>query len=456
MWSGATLPTAHRRISVSNHRIAQNHRRGVAVLIIVALVGTGCDGEQDGLSNSDSSPEAPSGVPMVTATASSPDTSTAVVAPTTPVGTAPSTSTSGASTVDACPGGGMPAVGALDLASGDVRWSMCSEVEAYRTLLGATDDAVYVQEVDADGNAQVLAIDAARSTEMWRAPVAQVYARPPGPFAGGDVVVVELADQTASAVVGLTAGTGEQRWRFGSAEAQAAPAPATFPPMPSPVERLSPIAHTETVVVIVDGSGGLRGLDRLTGEQVWAGRRPLNSFLGTVALADEVVAIASQPATVGIDVTDGSMKWEGDLVQNPSAAEGVIVGGPPTGMGDIRALDASTGETFWSHPGRESYGGIWALGDGAAYVLDDTGIVAYDLRSGTERWRRNTNIRGEPQTVTGSSLLLLWEGRIGALSTRDGSTIWELTEPFHSPLMDNLRTTDSTVYVAINSLPWRD
>lgn len=349
----------------------------------------------------------------------------------------------------------MPAVGALDLASGDVRWSLCSEVEAWRNLLGATDDAVYLQELDAEGNAQVLAIDTATSTELWQTPVVQGYARPPGPFAGGGVVVVELADKTGGAVVGLTARSGEERWRFGSAEAEGAPTPSTWP-MPSPVQRLSPIAHTETLVVVGDGSGGLRGLDRLTGEQVWAGTRPLNLFNGSVALAEDIVAIASDPATVGIDVTDGSVMWEGDLVQNPSAAQGVIVGGPPSGRGDIRALDALTGRTLWSHPGRESYGGIWALGDGGAYVLDDTGIVAYDLRTGAERWRRADDVRGEPQTVSGSSLLLLWEGRIGGLSTRDGSTIWDQTQPFQSPLMDNLRTTNSTVYVAVNSLPWTD
>ena len=77
------------------------------------------------------------------------------------------------------------------------------------------------------------------------------------------------------------------------------------------------------------------------------------------------------------------------------------------------------------------------------------------MTSSTERWRV-TSPQGEPQLISGTSLVLLWEGEVAVLSTTDGATTWSATEPFGSPLMNSVGTNGDAVFVAINSRPWTD
>ena len=84
------------------------------------------------------------------------------------------------------------------------------------------------------------------------------------------------------------------------------------------------------------------------------------------------------------------------------------------------------------------------------------GLVAYELSSGDQRWRAAQTAYIEPQLISGTSLVGLWEGEIAVASTTDGATIWSATEPFRSPLMNSVGSNGETVFVAINSLPWRD
>ena len=177
------------------------------------------------------------------------------------------------------------------------------------------------------------------------------------------------------------------------------------------------------------------------------------------AVLGEVVVVPTGATVTAIDMRTGATLWQAPQLDHLAAADGVVVG--MRGAGPARlvaAIDAASGQELWTAPGRESYGGLLAVGDSVIVVLDpgSPGLVAYELSSGTERWRKPQPIHGEPQLISGSSLVLLWEGELAVASTTDGATIWSATQPFRSPLMNSVGTNGDSVFVAINSLPWGD
>ena len=155
------------------------------------------------------------------------------------------------------------------------------------------------------------------------------------------------------------------------------------------------------------------------------------------------------------------MLWTAPQLNHPVASDEVIVGTEPkeSGNGILRAVDATTGQMLWSAPGNESYGDLLAIGDGVVVaILGEAQLefVAYDLVTGAQRWRVPRATSDEPQLVSGNSLVTLWDSELGAYSTTDGSRIWGLTQPLRSPLMSSVGTNETSVFVAVNSLPWGD
>jgi outer membrane protein assembly factor BamB len=98
------------------------------------------------------------------------------------------------------------------------------------------------------------------------------------------------------------------------------------------------------------------------------------------------------------------------------------------------------------------------VGDGAVIALNPSGseVVAYEVTSGAERWRANPVARVQPQLISGTTLIGLWEGEVAAFSTSDGTILWSATQPFGSPFMNSVGSDNDLVFVAINSLPWGD
>ena len=210
--------------------------------------------------------------------------------------------------------------------------------------------------------------------------------------------------------------------------------------------------------------GGVFGIDRATGAELWSNPETYEGDPGSggaAAITDGVVAVPSGNSVTGIDLATGETLWTGTALTTPVASDGVVVGGtrtsgPPI---EIGAISAGDGTTAWTASGSASYGGILAIGDGVTAVLDQGDLVAYELASGTERWRVDpsemTN-RAEPQLIVDTSLVLLWEAVLEARSTSDGATLWSSTQPLNSPWMNSVGVNQSTVYVAVNSLPFSD
>jgi len=359
---------------------------------------------------------------------------------------------SGTPVAGECPGAELPAVGALSITDGAVAWFACSPDETYRTVIGASETILLIDERGPAGQ-RTVAFDAADGSERWHRATASAQI-PQGPIDGQGIVILATADQGEPALVGVDAVTGDEQWSVASTDV--------------------PIANSATVAVVGDAtspgaSSRFRGIDRVTGDELWVSGTPLVDMSGVFvarspsAVLGEVVVVPTGETVTAIDMRTGATLWQAPQLDHPAAADGVIVGtrgasGPPPPSFTVTALDATSGRLLWEAPGRPSYGDLLAVGDSMIAVLDPngSGIVAYELAAGDERWRATPTPFGEPQLISGTSLVLLWEGEISVLSTSDGATIWSATEPFQSPLMNSVGSNGETVFVALNSLPWGD
>lgn len=377
-----------------------------------------------------------------------------------------------------CQAGGAatPAVAGLVLESGDVAWSTCSTADAWRYLLGATDDTVFVASTLRDHTGSVSAFDAHDGRALWtRSTVPGAWGWPEGPVAGRNTVVVQVADGPAVAVIGVDARTGAERWRLAAAErllpTSTSPPPAVGPPqLGPPATPVTPIANTTTTAVLASISG-VRGVDRATGTTRWSlglwvqdqastgvARSPA-AVIGEVVLLP--VAGPDQGGLVAIDATEGRELWRSDALDHPTGSGAVAVGYQSREAPDsseVIAVSVSDGARRWSSPGLPSYGDLWAVGDDVVVVRTTTGIVAYDATTGVTRWTRTggPDLPGEPQVVAGALVVLLWESTVGALSISTGATVWASRLPLDSPMMSSVAANASMVFVSVNSAPWTD
>jgi outer membrane protein assembly factor BamB len=440
----------------------------------------------------------------------------------------------GTSAGPACEDGLLPSLAAHDRTTGELEWTYCSADRAWREVLGATDDVVYLGSTMPDPSASgsefgqviaVIAVDVASGAELWRVPVAHPQLGwPPGPFAGGGVVVVGVQDGDGAAIVGLDAGTADELWRIAESDLGGAAASPT-----PPWSVVAPLANTDQVVVLAVPSG-LVGLDRATGQRLWSSdvflldESGVGASRGPAAVDGSTVMIPAasqvrtvypppqgavggveggggccvapdgavycsgpvepggddppcQPVTapigpstlVAVDAMTGATLWRGPRLDHPTAAEGYVVGYDNSSMGsssppdsEVIVVDATTGAQLWNQPGSESYGDLWAIGDGAVYVnvADDVqrNVVAYELESGDERWRRATDMSlpTDPQQVADDKVVLLW-GDLAVLSTSDGTTQWTVSAPADPETpMSSVGHNATSIFVSFNGRPSGD
>lgn len=376
-----------------------------------------------------------------------------------------------------CDDGLVPSLAALDRETGLFRWTYCSSDRAWWEIRGATDDIVHATSTMPGGSAtenELIAVDAATGAAQWQIPVArQQLGWPPGPFAGGGVVVVEI--DGGRVIVGLDASSGAELWRVVDADLGGSAGTSSGPPG----WVVAVLANTDDVVVLAVRSG-LVGLDRTDGAVLWSSDVLLLDESGVTASrgpaavdgSSVMVPAASESGgstLVALDATTGETLWRGPRLDHPTAAEGHVVGYDHSWMqtsqppaDEVLVVDGSTGELLWSRPGMESYGDLWAIGDGVVVVRvwADVGedVVAYELDSGEQRWRRSSamSARGEPQLVT-DGLVVLLRTDLEVLSTADGTTHWTVPASI-SPAtpMSSVGHNATSILVTFNGLEWGD
>lgn len=348
-----------------------------------------------------------------------------------------------------CPNGWYPAIGALSLDQGEGEWFVCSPFETHRTVYGVSANVVLIQQAASDDQA-IYALDPVDGSELWRRETRRMPVAS-GPADALDIVVLPVREGDEPALVGVDSKTGTERWRIQSNE---------VPIVNGAIATIigSPVKFGEPSPV--------RALDRETGEELWSSDVVIADDSGasvgrSSATALDTIAVLPTGETISaIDLRTGDLLWQAPHLAHVVAADGVVVGieGSDSPGAMVTALDIASGERLWTARGGASYGGLVALGDGVVVVLGASNQehVAYELATGDERWRVGPVVRVEPQVISGTTVVALWEGEITAVSTVDGSTIWSVTVPFGTSFMNSVGANDDVIVVAMNSLPWSD
>jgi hypothetical protein len=301
---------------------------------------------------------------------------------------------------------------------------------------------------------------------------------PDGPFLGGEIAVVAIDDDTGHALAGLDPVTGGIRWTVqtdlydgpiattddvilihqntppGVVVAQPPPPSGVAATPPAPPVRSCPEPSTETST----NAGPIYcAYDRSTGQLSWSvavqASVELDQFDGGSVDGQTLIVV---PGLLALDAHTGAQLWA--AARSPGGgtlgpvSDGFIVWG---GQDDpTSALDTTDGEVVWTKPGSPAYDDVWAAGDGAVYVTLDNAIVAYELASGAERWRRPNGAMSLPWDVSGETIFAMWNN-LEALSTKDGSTRWVTdyaVDAFGFPRMTGIASHGSVVIVGFGTV----
>ena len=239
----------------------------------------------------------------------------------------------------------------------------------------------------------VLAVDAVTGRQRFAVPIdagAQTFSG----IVVADGVVAGLAgrcDGQSAAAIGFDASTGELLWTV---------------PLPGGAELSEPTSVDGGVLVVAtarDATSFLSGIDVASGRLLWEADLGPKDEVTTVLDGPAVVVMSQSVRDPGgpfelaaLDRSTGERLWEQRL-PGPFhlAASGDVVlyqalGGldPAAAPAPLLGLDAKTGIERWRVVDvRPS----WTPAVGAGVVVDSVtggGVVAYNLDTGLERWRR--------------------------------------------------------------------
>ena len=224
-----------------------------------------------------------------------------------------------------------------------------------------------------------------------------------------------------------------------------------------------------------EGQPALAAYNRKTGALKWAVCATDNVRRDVLQATDKAVYLAtSERGTAKVTAYDTASGEElpdgGPANERPAstprtgpyenpAVDGVRIEG---GQDDATsAVDASTGKVLWSQPGSPPYDDVWAIGDGAVFVINRRGptppqLVAYELKSGATRWKLDGvdpyGAMGWPWFVEGKEVFTIWSN-LAVISTRDGKTRWQTNYPrAEFPRMTGVRANATLVFVAFSSI----
>ena len=292
-----------------------------------------------------------------------------------------------------------------------VRWSFqaTAPIDSQPVVAGGR---VFV--VVTDGT--VVSLDLVSGTTMWTARLG-VDAHG-SPAVVGSLLLIG-ADDGAHA---LALSSGNPQW--------AQPRPGAIRGAPAVVGGL---------VVFASAGGTAVGLDPATGRIRWT------ALLGapndtSVAAADGTVVVGTTDGTaVALDPSTGAVRWRttvdaGARIGTPAIADGRVMlasldDGPP-GTRHVTALDLATGRVVWrfGSPGdRPSY--TPAVADGLAITEGETGVVtALDKASGGVRWQASEpGILEIVPTLVGGTMYGAGNGTVAfALDAATGRELWRL------------------------------
>jgi outer membrane protein assembly factor BamB len=247
------------------------------------------------------------------------------------------------------------------------------------------------------GSEGVFAYDV-NGTPLWKASVGKLKTLGLGagssPVLHDDIVILQCDDDEGkeSAIVGLDAATGRERWRT---------------PRPVQVSWSTPVlvrANGRTELV-ANGSEWIIAYDPVTGRELWRTRGVESNAIHTPLVGDGLVIVtAGFPAKKVIAIQPG-------------------------GSGDI----TGTPRILWTYEKGTAYVASPLLYDGLVYLLNDRGVItALDAKTGTVRYEGGRV--PVPASFTGSPIAA--NGKI-LMTSEDGDTFVIKAGPRHEVLATN-------------------
>lgn len=221
---------------------------------------------------------------------------------------------------------------------------------------------------------------------------------------------------------------------FGSSSGNAAWAPAVRAPfdtlwtLSTGREIFSPPAILGDFIYIAGNDKVLRGLNRHTGEQVWS-RTVTCGVSGGIAADMEKVYFSGQDGYLyALNRSNGSEEWKAGLGYHIFTdacvmADTLILAG--NSMGDLAALNRSSGEVVWS----DALEGLLigpAVSDSVAVFCSESGNAAAWNSAGQMLWSRGFTSQPSAPSISGGRVYLGFSsGKVLALSLSTGETLWE-------------------------------
>lgn len=209
-------------------------------------------------------------------------------------------------------------------------------------------------------------------------------------------------------------------------------------------------AHRAALCSVVALGSNLLALSLVHGETPWSGPLTVQwqhdagrAVTVPVQLVGEVVFVATTDRRLAaFDLETGERRWQRRFKESVSSAPAFLLvaghwslvfvhHGPERG-GELRGLDADTGDDVWRLPAPIRVVHLAALED-RLWVLDVEGnLVARTPANGKELWRHDRMLGWDPPPFAVSGDTLFVVGRtdsLHALSGRDGTRYWSTSLP---------------------------
>ncbi len=220
----------------------------------------------------------------------------------------------------------------------------------------------------------------------------------------------------------------------------------------------SPAIIPEQGALLVAGMDGrLVAYSLANGRELWTfstGRSPIES---SPLVSDGTAYIGAHNGRLYAVATEsGKRRWTfqaaGDIKGSVAKSGDTIVFGDYSGT--IYGVSTSGIELWRTRVGKRLYGGPGISGN--TVVIGDVGgaVIAVDLRTGRQRWRRatgNAAVYSSPAIANGTVFIGSYNGRFEALDLADGSVRWSFDAG--GRISGSATVVGDTVYTAVLTRP---
>jgi len=212
----------------------------------------------------------------------------------------------------------------------------------------------------------------------------------------------------------------------------------------APDGRVQP-ALSDGMLVVADGLNWLRALDARSGKLLWE-RRTGIAISGGIGVAGGLLVVGTRHGQVlAYALKDGALRWQAavssEVLTPAAAADGVII--VRTGDGKVFALNAADGKQVWMF--ERSVPALSLRGVGSAVIAGDQvfagfangKLAALSLKDGSLLWEatvanpqgrseleRMVDVDVDPVVMGDTVYAAAYQGRVVALTRSGGRELW--------------------------------